>query len=156
MTLNPFRGPITGPKFFAIFASFFVVIIAVNLVLAVQAVRTFPGLEVANSYVASQEFDRERAAQEALGWHVAAEVRGDVLRLSITDADGAPVEAAEVGGTFGRATSVRDDQVPAFVFDGTVYVAPVSAPGGNWNLRLEAVAQDGTSFHQRVIVRVVE
>ncbi|GGL56222.1 FixH family protein [Wenxinia marina] len=156
MTLNPFRGPITGPKFFAIFASFFVVIIAVNVVLAVQAVRTFPGLEVANSYVASQTFDRERAAQEALGWTVAAEVRGGVLRLSITDAAGAPVEAAEVTGTFGRATSVRDDQVPAFVFDGSAYVAPVAVSGGNWNLRLEAVAQDGTPFHQRVIVRVTE
>ena len=59
--LGFFKAPITGPKFFAIFASFFVVIIAVNLVMAFSAIRTFPGLEVKNSYVASQEFDRERA-----------------------------------------------------------------------------------------------
>ena len=46
----------------------FGVIIAVNLVMAYQAISTFPGLEVANGYVASQTFDADRKAQEALGW----------------------------------------------------------------------------------------
>ena len=69
-----FRGPITGPKAFAIFSSFFVVIIAVNVVMACQAVHTFPGLEVENSYVASQTFDAERQAQEALGWTARAAI----------------------------------------------------------------------------------
>lgn len=148
-----FSGPITGPKFFAIFASFFVVIIAVNLVLAFSAVRTFPGLEVANSYVASQRFDAERAAQERLGWTVSARLEGADLALAITGPDGAPVEDARVAGTFGRATSVAADQRPAFAFDGAVWRAPVVAGPGNWNLRLEAVAADGTRFHQRVIVQ---
>ena len=40
----------------------FGVIIAVNLTLAYQAVATFPGLEVKNSYVASQSFDVDREA----------------------------------------------------------------------------------------------
>lgn len=152
--LSFFKGPITGPKFFAIFSSFFVVIIAVNLVLAFQAVATFPGLEVKNSYVASQTFDRDRAAQLALGWDVSATVHAGELRLSITGPDGAPVAATEVAGTFGRATSVRDDQSPAFVFDGTLYRAPVTAGPGNWNLRLTATAPDGTPFQQRVVVLV--
>jgi nitrogen fixation protein FixH len=149
-----FRGPITGPKFFAIFASFFVVIISVNIVLAVQAVRTFPGLEVANSYVASQTFDRDRAAQESLHWSIDAAVHSGMLHLSITDTEGAPVEVADLAAVFGRATSVRDDQVPAFVFTGTDYVAPVITSGGNWNLRFEATAVDGTVFRQRVVVLV--
>lgn len=150
-----FRGPITGPKFFAIIASFFVVIISVNVYLAVSAVRTFPGLEVKNSYVASQTFDTEKAAQLALGWTVDAVVHKDgELVLSITDEAGAPVEVLSVTGIFGRATSVRDDQTPNFVFDGWVYRAPVTTAAGNWNLRLEAVAQDGTPFRQRVIVIV--
>ena len=71
-----FRGPITGPKAFAIFSSFFVVIIGVNVVMAYQAIHTFPGLEVDNSYVASQTFDAERKAQEALGWNAHAAVQG--------------------------------------------------------------------------------
>jgi nitrogen fixation protein FixH len=152
MTL--FRGPITGPKFAAIFASFFGVIIAVNLVLAFKAVSTFPGLETANSYVASQRFDTDRQAQEALGWDVGAVVHGGELQLSIKDADGNPVQAGSVTGTFGRATSVRDDQIPAFVFDGSLYRAQVKSDQGNWNLRLVAVAADGTEFRQRIVVIV--
>ena len=54
------------------FSMAFGVIIAVNLTLAFNAVRTFPGLEVKNSYVASQSFDADRAAQNALGWDGAA------------------------------------------------------------------------------------
>jgi len=149
-----FRGPITGPKFFAIIASFFVVIISVNLVLAYQAVHTFPGLEVGNSYVASQTFDRDRAEQLALGWTVDAVVHQGELQLSITDREGVPVQVADVTGTFGRATAVRDDQVPAFVFDGTLYRAPVETSGGNWNLRLVAHAADGSLFQQRIVVLV--
>ncbi len=149
-----FQGPITGPKFFAIFASFFVVIIGVNIVLATQAIRTFPGLEVANSYVESQSFDADRAAQLALGWQIDAVVHQGELQLSITDAQGAPVEVASLTSTFGRATTVRDDQTPDFVFDGTLYRAPVTTAPGNWNLRFLAVAQNGARFQQRVVVLV--
>ena len=149
-----FSGPITGPKFFAIIASFFVVIIGVNLVLAYQAIATFPGLEVANSYVASQTFDRNRNAQLALGWTVGAVVHQDELQLSITDSTGAPVQVADVTSTFGRATDIADDQTPAFAFDGTLYRAPVVTSGGNWNLRLVVHAADGTLFQQRIVVLV--
>lgn len=152
MTL--FSGPITGRKAFAIFASFFVVIIAVNLVLAWKAISTFPGLEVGNSYVASQSFDADRAVQEALGWDVAARVDRGMLRLTILGRDGRPAEVADLTAVFGRATSVRDDQNPAFVFDGTAFVAPVVTAPGNWNLRLRAHAADGSLFQQRVVVLV--
>lgn len=152
--LQLFRGPITGPKFFIIFSSFFVVIIAVNMVLAFKAVSTFPGLEVKNSYVASQNFDSDRTAQLALGWDVHAFVREESLHLSIRDDAGNPVEVASLEGVFGRATNVQDDQTPAFAFDGLDYIAPVVTSGGNWNLRFEAVAEDGTVFKQRVVVLV--
>lgn len=148
------RGEITGRKFFVIVSMFFVVIISVNIALAVSAVRTFPGLEVKNSYVASQNFDKDRAAQEALGWTVEADVKDDELHITITDATGSPVEVRSVTGIFGRATTARDDQVPDFHFDGQRYVAPVQAHGGNWNFRMKAEAMDGTPFHQRVVVFV--
>ena len=120
----------------------FGVIIAVNLTLAYQAVATFPGLEVKNSYVASQSFDVDRAAQEATH---------DTLRLFIRHA-GQPIAPHVEEATFGRATNVAADQRPAFVFDGTAYVAPVVAGPGNWNLRIKLRAPDGTLFQQRVIV----
>lgn len=68
--------PLTGRHVLAITLAAFGVIIAVNVLMAVKAVRTFPGLEVANSYVASQSFDRDRAVQTALGWRVEADYDG--------------------------------------------------------------------------------
>ena len=67
---------ITGRHVLIGFVGAFSVIIGVNLVLAWSAVRTFPGLEVKNSYVASQEFNERKAAQEGLGWTVEADHAG--------------------------------------------------------------------------------
>jgi nitrogen fixation protein FixH len=147
-------APITGRKVFIFTASAFGVIIAVNLVMAYMAVSTFPGLETKNSYVASQSFDEDRAAQLALQWTVAADVEGDALVLSITDQAGVPVEVAALEATFGRATHVNDDMTPEFTFVNGRYVAPVDVGPGNWNLRMLATADDGTKFRQRVVVYI--
>ncbi|MDO5755936.1 MAG: FixH family protein [Rhodobacterales bacterium] len=143
---------ITGRHVLMGFVAFFGVIIAVNLVLAYSAVSTFPGLEVANSYVASQEFDERRDAQEALGWTVDASHHAGMLTLAITGVNGAPVEVAELDAVLGRPTHVRDDVAPDFAFDGTAYRAPVDLAPGNWNIRMTARAADGTEFQQRVIL----
>ena len=142
---------IKGWHVLAAFVGGFGIIIAVNLTLAFNAVSTFPGLEVKNSYVASQGFDRNRAAQEALGWQVDAWLQGGRLHLSIM-ADGKPVRPEIVEAILGRATHVAQDETPVFVHDGTRFSAPVIAGDGNWNLRLKARAADGTLFSQRVIV----
>lgn len=142
---------LTGWHVLAIFVGCFSVIITVNLTLAYNAVATFPGLEVKNSYVASQHFEEDRTAQEALNWTVRAYTDRGALVLDIAK-DGTPVEAEILSATFGRATSVAQDQVPIFVFDGTVFRAPVQITPGNWNLRLVAQAADGTIFRQRIVV----
>ena len=137
----------------AIFCTAFGIIIAVNLTLAFNAVRTFPGLEVKNSYVASQSFDVDRDAQLALDWDVRAELWGDELVLRILKG-GAPVVPVIEQATFGRATTVAFDQTPVLQFDGQVMRAAVKAGDGNWNLRLKARADDGTLFQQRIVVEV--
>ncbi|MEB8387972.1 FixH family protein [Rhodobacteraceae bacterium KMM 6894] len=134
------------------FVGAFGVIIAVNLTLAYNAVRTFPGLEVKNSYVASQEFDVRRDAQEALGWTVRASHHDGMLKLAITNAAGAPVRVARLDAILGRATTVKDDMTPDFVFNGIDYNAPVDLGAGNWNIRMEAQAMDGTDFYQRLVL----
>ncbi|MEO0379338.1 MAG: FixH family protein [Pseudomonadota bacterium] len=145
---------LTGWHVLAIFGSAFAVIISVNLTLAFQAVATFPGLETRNSYVTSQAFEADRAAQEALGWTVSADVTDGALHLLIDDAIG-PVVARITSATLGRATNVGEDISPQFFHDGTRFVADIPTLGaGNWNLRLVAVAPDGTAFRQRVIVQV--
>jgi len=142
---------LTGRHVAAIFSMGFGIIISVNMALAWHAVRTFPGLEVKNSYVASQSFDADRASQLALQWETAARIEGDTLILTILQ-DGAPVAPIIGTAVFGRATSVVADQYPDFTFDGTSFTAPVAVADGNWNLRLVARAQDGTAFRQRIVV----
>jgi nitrogen fixation protein FixH len=141
-----------GWHVFAGFAAAFGVIITVNLALAYNAVRTFPGLEVKNSYVASQEFDQRRDAQEALGWTVRATHHDGMLKLAITDASGAPVQVARLDAVLGRATTVQDDVTPDFVYNGIDYNAPVDLGAGNWNIRMQAQAMDGTEFYQRLVL----
>ena len=136
------------------FVMAFGIIIAVNVTLAVQAVRTFPGLEVANSYVASQTFDADRDAQVALGWEVAATLTGHDLALRVLHR-GQPIAPVVEEATFGRATSVQRDQTPAFAFDGDVLHAVVDGGPGNWNLRVKLRSPDGTLFQQRIIVTVL-
>ncbi len=145
---------ITGYHVLFGFVMAFGVIISVNLFLAFSAVKTFPGLEVKNSYVASQQFNVQKAAQEALGWKIGADHSDGMLILSITDANG-PVEVQSITATLGRATTVADDLTPDLVFNGTAYVAPVALRDGNWNIRMVALAPDGTTFQQRVILHVV-
>ncbi len=146
--------PLTGRKVLAIVLAAFGTIISVNLVLAYQAVNTFSGLEVQNSYVASQTFDADREAQLSLGWQVGAEVEDGLLTIAFTDESGAPVEVASLEAVVGRATHVREDQTPAFAYARGEFVAPVDLAPGNWNIRLVATAPDGTQFRQRVVLYV--
>lgn len=127
----------------------FGVIIAVNLLLAWKAIATFPGLEVANGYIASQTFDAERRAQQALGWTLAASHTDGTLRLHLTGANGVPVRAEAVTVLVGRPTEAAQDQRPTLAFDGRDWTAPLTLARGRWMLLVEATAPDGTRFRQR-------
>jgi nitrogen fixation protein FixH len=144
---------LTGWHVLGMFVVGFGVIISVNLTLAYNAVRTFPGIEVKNSYVASQKFDENRSAQNALNWDVEAQIVDGSLNLSLRDPNG-PVEAEIVNALFGRATHTGQDQNLMFKYDGEKFIAPVVVDAGNWNLRLVAMAPNGTVFQQRIVLRV--
>lgn len=145
-----FSAPLTGAKVLAITIAAFGVIIAVNLTLAFQAAGTFPGLEVPNSYVASQSFDRDRSAQLSLGWRVVPEYDGEVMRLTLTDRTGRVPRVRDLSASIGRPTHLRDDQRPDFVFRDGIWQAPVTLAPGVWILHVTAHAPDGTLFRQRI------
>lgn len=134
----------------AITVTAFGVIIAVNLVMAFKAVGTFPGLEVPNSYIASQEFDRDRLAQQNLAWSAQADYRDGQMQIEITDAQGGHPLIASFAATIGRPTHKRDDVTPVFVHDSGVFHAPVDLVQGVWNVHVTATAPDGTVFRQRL------
>lgn len=145
-----------GRHVLAMFVGGFGVIVTVNLTLAYNAVATFPGVETKNVYVTSQRFDADRAAQDALGWDVGLNYAGGHLILAVTDPHGQPVRPEIRSATLGRATNVADDHAPAFEWDGRTLTAPAELAEGNWNLRLELSAPDGTPFRRRIPLRVVE
>ncbi|WP_339644516.1 FixH family protein [Jannaschia helgolandensis] len=115
--------PLNGWYVAGMFVGGFAIIIGVNLVLAISTIRTFPGLETDNIYIASQQFDAEYAAQEALGWTVLLDHDDARLRLAITDTDGESVRPGIVAATLGRATTVAQDCTPDFDWNDTVFLA---------------------------------
>ena len=144
------RRPLTGRGMLVVFASLFGIIIGVNIIMAVTAVRSFPGLEVANSYVASQQFDQERSAQQALGWQVAPVYENGRLSLHISDAQGLPAPVRALNVTVSRPTQKRDDVTPEMRYIGGLWVADLPLAPGAWVVHLEAEAPDGTVFRQRL------
>ena len=140
---------LTGKHVFAITASAFAVIIGVNVLLAVKAVSTFPGLEVDNSYVASQGFDRRKAAQEALGWTMTPGYDRGRMTLAFHGADGKPVQVQDLQVLVGRTTEASDDSFPAFVRVGDLYAADLPLGRGKWMVKVTATSADGTLFEQR-------
>lgn len=128
----------------------FSVIIAVNFTLAWKAVGTFPGLEVKNSYVASQSFDARRQAQEALGWQADAVVEGGVLTLTLTDVAGQAVTPDTLTAILGRPTIARDDRTLDLTGEGGVYAVPVQLDPGAWILKLSATSDAGVAYAKRL------
>lgn len=141
---------LTGKHVLAITVSAFTVIIAVNLLLAYKAVSTFPGLEVDNSYVASQSFDADRAAQQALGWTLTPSYGANEVRLAFTDAQGQSVTLGALTVLIGRPTEKQQDVTPEFVRKDGAYVATAALNEGKWMMHVEARALDGTLFRQRI------
>ncbi|PID35537.1 MAG: nitrogen fixation protein FixH [Rhodobacterales bacterium] len=147
---------IKGWHVWGVFILFFGVIASVNIYMATQAIGTFSGLEVKNSYVASQEFDEKREAQEALGWSVEPQLFSDRFEVKITDAYGNVAPLSDLSGMIGRTTVRTQDQ--DLVFERTalgVHVAPIEEiSGGRWEIRLYATSLNGVAFEQRRIMTI--
>lgn len=147
-------GEITGRKVLIFTVAAFGLIIAVNVTMAVLATRTFPGLEVENSFVASQEFNTSMQAQKALGWIAGADFTDGRLVVDIRDGNGKPAQVERIEALVGWATSRQDDFRPEFTRIGGRFEAPAELVPGNWDVYLKAWAPDGTLFQQRLALHV--
>lgn len=149
--VNEMAKELTGRHVLVITLTAFGIIIAVNLLMAFLAVGSFPGLEVKNSYVASQQFDRDRLAQESLGWTARASYDGAQISIEILDGQGAHPVLRDFTATVGRPTHKRADVTPQFeMAGGGVYRAPLVLEPGVWDIHVQATAPDGTPFRQRL------
>ncbi len=146
--------PLTGRKVLAIVLAMFGVIIGANVTLAISAIGTFPGLEVKNTYVTSQTFDAERAAQKRLGWQLETHFDGQAVTLVIRDRNGQPPLLGSLNVTVGRATHANADVALDFDARQPPYRREISLAPGKWELRVRAIAADGTAFRQRLPIWV--
>ena len=144
------QKPLTGRKVLAISLGAFGVIFTANMALVYAAIGSFPGLEVKNTYVASQVFDVERQAQIGLGWKVVPAFDGQTLTIEIKDKSGAEVTVGTLDITIGRATTDVQDKTLDFGHSTGPYVTALTLAPGKWEIRLKATARDGTAFHQRL------
>ena len=152
-----------------IFVGLFMLVLAVNLVMAVSATTTFTGLETEQAYdkgIAYNKILAKARAQQDLGWTVEAVViphdvsntQSHTADLTVTykDRDGKPVTGLSVKSEFLRPTKAGFDQSAELVekSDGQ-YVALVPLTlGGQWDVQVRARRGDEIDyqFGQRVLV----
>ena len=144
----------TGWHMLGIMVLFFGTIITVNLIMAWNASRSWSGLVVPNTYVASQQFNGKVAQARALaasGIEGALTVEGRRLVYRVTDARGAPVAADVVTAVFKRPVDEREDFTLALQPEGQgLFTAERDIPAGQWVIDI-ATNRDGEKvFHQTV------
>lgn len=145
----------------AIFVLAFVVIIAVNTIMVVLAVKTFSGLETNNAYDQGLGYNTtlaEAAQNDKLGWHAAiifspenADTR--TIQVTMTDATGTPLPDLNVKAILVRPTNAGLDEVVQLKpLDHGRYEASFKPSAlGNWDVRLR-VEHGGTKWqhNQRI------
>lgn len=145
------RKPFTGWHMTAVLCAFFGVVIAVNLVNAYYAARTFGGMVVENSYVASQKFNGwlEQAREEkALGWKLAV-TRAPSGRLDVQLASAQqPMTDAHISAIARHPLGRLPERPLTFRATGQGhYESNEALPLGRWIVHLEARAHGKMIHH---------
>ena len=151
---SPSRRP--GWWYPYIFVAAFLVVLAVNLIMARSAIQTFSGLETDQAYQKGLEYNRALAAAEAqktLGWTADVDIRPSnlqanslVVSVGFLDRDGKPVDDLTVDAEFVRPTVAgHDSRQGLSATGGGRYQAEVSLPfPGVWDMRVVARRGDLT------------
>lgn len=149
----------TGRHMFAIMVAFFGFIIAVNITMAVIANKTWTGLVVPNTYVASQQFNgkvAETKAQAKLHWNGVIAARDGIVSYHIVNSSSQSVRVKSVSMKFMRPVDDREDRIET--------LAP--SPGGNhqtiapladgvWLVEVEADAGLDRPFRETLRIHIV-
>ncbi len=155
---EPGSWEFTGRHMLIVVVSFFAVVIGVNMVLVYYANSSWSGLVVPNTYVASQHFDDDVAAQKAMqakGWVSTLDAGSGRIAYKLADASGSPVGADEVVLSFQRPVSESEDRVVHLQMGQTGYFeAPSDLGTGQWVVRVEVMSDGEVLYHEsrRLIV----
>ncbi len=144
-TISPRR--FTGRHMVTILIGFFGVVIAVNLLMVRMAIGTFGGTVVDNSYVASQNFNNwlaQARAERTLGWRIeVARDGGDHLAVTVRDAAGAPLPAAQVTALARHPLGRKPERIMRFSDSGAArFRSTASLGAGRWQV-IVTIESDG-------------
>jgi nitrogen fixation protein FixH len=135
----------------AAFIAFFGVIIAVNLTMATLASKSWTGLIVKNSYVASQQYNEKLEAAEAqrkLGWSSKILYKDNHLVIVMQDKAGSVLELDEITVKIGRPAFEQKDQMLNMLALGAgSYVNEIPLKDGEW--AIEVYGKKGDSTYRR-------
>ncbi|MDO1580498.1 FixH family protein [Rhizobium oryzicola] len=157
-TANTKSFVFTGWHMLGVVCLFFGTIITVNFYMAYQAVHSWSGIVVENTYVASQEFNAKTAEAKALndaGVKGDIKIDGNIIRYKLTDGQGQPIPADEVKLQFKRPVGDHQDftVTPRQVAPG-LFEADHNALPGHWIIEASAFRQGKRIMHhaQRIAV----
>lgn len=146
----------TGFHMLAIMLSFFAVVVSVNVTMAVMANRSWSGLVVPNSYVASQQFNaaqEEARAQKARGWQQEISFTRGRIEIAMRDRSGAAISGLTVAAKIGHPVASRFDREVRLTEEAPgKYAAAVEMGKGVWDADVNATAPTGEAF--RLIHRI--
>ncbi|WFP65014.1 FixH family protein [Mesorhizobium sp. WSM4904] len=103
----------TGRHMLISILAFFGVVIGVNVTMATLAQKSWTGLVVENTYVASQQFNEEAKkgrAQAALGWTGKLTIASGEVRYGLFDSQGKPVPLHGVRMLFRHPAYEAEDE----------------------------------------------
>lgn len=145
------------------FVAFFVTFIAVDAVMVVLALDTFPGVSTENPYQEGLAYNQtleQEEREKALGWtaDIAFKESGPQagrLVVRLVDAKGVPLYRASVSAELVRPLQAGYDFTVPLDGSGERFQADISLPlPGQWEVRLTAEDRAGSFHHrQRIFVR---
>jgi nitrogen fixation protein FixH len=145
----------TGWHMLVILLTFFGVVVAVNLTMAVMASRSWTGLVVKNSYVASQQFNEQAAIarkQREMGWQESLAHENGALTIVLKDRYGKALEGLSVSAEIGHPVADKfDHHLQLKEIAPGVYSAMAQMGQGQWDA--DVLAKDGLGREFRQIHR---
>lgn len=150
----------TGRHMLLTTTAFFGVIIAVNVIMAWLALSTWSGLVVNDTYVASQEFNKNAAAMKAMtasGITGRLSIKGSEIYYSIRNRDGSPAIVDEVTANFKRPVGDHNDFSVAFrkLSEGR-FAGDHDVTTGDWIVEIVARHAGALVMHQAVRIDTAE
>ena len=150
--------PLTGHHMAMIFGLFFGVIFAVNIFMTVSAVRSWTGLVVENSYVASQQFNAETALlnkSSAMGILHQLHYKNGTLSLSLKTKYGHATDAKNIQIIIGTSNNGENQTLDLLPSASGEIIANAKLANGIWSGELSAV-MNGTEKWKQPIRLIVE